>query len=330
MERASKYTLNEVAGMLTWPRPDANKYTRGTLHAVVGCERYPGAACLAATAAQRAGAGYVEVMCAPEAVAQVRAASPSLVVGSWEALATYAQRGEWREDDVRDGVRVRSADAAGPLGFGPSEARLARTFPSAPSSRHPLAYLVGCGFDPDAPESEALAHATLALAQAPVVVDGGGLASLASPEGRLVLRRRFVEGLPTVVTPHAGEAARLAAPLKLPCDDPVRLARLISLAYGVVAMVKGPVTYVSDGERTVRMDGGTPALAKAGTGDVLAGMTGALLAQGLNALDACVLAATLHAHAARAAAKKLTDICVTAEDVVAYLPEGVKALAKNA
>ena len=132
--------------------------------------------------------------------------------------------------------------------------------------------------------------------------------------------------LPTVITPHAGEAARLAAPLALPTDDPAQLALLLSQAYGVTAMVKGPVTYISDGETIVRMSDGTSALAKAGTGDVLAGMAAALLAQGLVPVDACVLAAALHARAARAAAKRLTSICVTAEDVVAAIPEAIASL----
>ena len=74
------------------------------------------------------------------------------------------------------------------------------------------------------------------------------------------------------------------------------------------------------------MSDGASALAKAGTGDVLAGMAAALLAQGLAPVDACVLAAALHARAARAAEKRLTSICVTAEDVVAAIPEAIASL----
>ena len=196
--------------------------------------------------------------------------------------------------------------------------------PVAP--RHPLAFLVGSGFDAADPLSAQLTCTVLEGAAAAVLVDGGGLDALTSPEGRLLLRRRFIDGLPTVITPHAGEAARLAAPLALPTDDPAQLALLLSQAYGVTAMVKGPVTYISDGETIVRMSDGTSALAKAGTGDVLAGMAAALLAQGLAPVDACVLAAALHARAARAAAKRLTSICVTAEDVVAAIPEAIASL----
>ena len=91
MQRAKKYTLEQVAALLPWPDDLANKYSRGKLTLIAGCADYPGAACLAAIASQRMGAGYTEVACSPESVAAVRAASPSLVVRAWDELAAYAQ-----------------------------------------------------------------------------------------------------------------------------------------------------------------------------------------------------------------------------------------------
>ena len=288
MERVRAYTSDELVALLPLPEDDANKYSRGRLVVVAGSARYPGAACLAARAGERMGAGYTEVFTDAAAMGLVRSCSHSLVVRPREALQSGAM-----------------------LGAHPGK---------------PCAYAVGSGFDAQEAESASLVHLVLKHAEAPVLVDGGGLDALASEKGRHLLKRRFVMGLPTVVTPHAGEAARLAAPLGLSTEDPARLARLIALSYGVVAMVKGPVTYISDGDRTACMAEGTPALAKAGTGDVLAGMAGALLAQGLGALDACVLAATLHAQAGRCAAERLTEICVAAEDVIAFLPEAIVSL----
>lgn len=315
MERTKKCTLAEAAALLPWPAADANKYSRGKAVLVAGSARFPGAACLAAAASQRTGAGYTEVVCAPEALAQVRASSPSLVAGAWDDLLAFAQADE---------DELAAPDPAAARCRAVHDALFAPAHPG-----RPRAYLVGSGLDARDPASAALANAVLAHAPAPVVVDGGALDALAQPEGRLALRRRFLDGLPTAITPHAGEAARLAAPLQLPTGDPAALAWLLSLAYGVTAMVKGPTTYISDGERTVRMDAGTPALAKAGTGDVLAGMAVALLAQGLSAMDACMLAAVLHARAGQAAAKRLTDICVMAEDVAAAIPDAVRMLAEN-
>lgn len=286
-ENLREYPDHKLAALVPLPADDANKYSRGTLTAVVGSERYPGAACLAAAASQRAGAGYTEVVTHAAAVNIVRAWRPSLV------------------------VRPRSA--------------LSEALASARAGK-PRAYLVGSGFDAQDAESASLTLSVLEGTRAPVVVDGGGLDALVGEEGRRLLLRRRDEGCATVITPHAGEAARLARPLGLPADDPCALSRALSRALGVVALVKGPITYASDGEQVARMAHGTPALAKAGTGDVLAGVAGALLAQGLDALDAAVLAAELHARAGRAAAARLTDVAVTAEDVVEALPSAIAEL----
>ncbi|CAK7045945.1 MAG: Bifunctional NAD(P)H-hydrate repair enzyme Nnr [Paraeggerthella hongkongensis] len=291
MDDVRTYTPEELAALLPLPADDANKYSRGKLVAVVGSARYPGAACLASCASERMGAGYTETFTDESAANLVRAASYSLVVRSRAALQSGA---------------------------------LASSRPGKP-----CAYAVGSGFDVQDTESTRLVHLLLKHAEAPVLVDGGGLDALSSAKGRRLLKRRFVRGLPTVVTPHAGEAARLAAPLDLPADDPCALARLIALSYGVIALVKGPITYISDGDRVACMREGTPALAKAGTGDVLAGMAGALLAQGLDAFDASVLAASLHARAARIAEARLTSVCVVAQDVVAAIPQAVASLAES-
>ena len=283
-----KYSDAKLRAAMPKLRADANKYTRGKLTIVAGSKRYPGAAALAAMASQRMGAGYTEVVCAPQAVDTVRAASPSLVVRSWKKLG--------------------SGD-----------------FPCTREG-HPEACVVGPGFDPrDDACVEVTLHA-LKKTQAPLLVDGGALSVLASERGRKLLRRRFECGLQTVVTPHAGEAARLAHPLGLPASDPAELSRLLSLAYGVTALVKGPKSYISDGERIAVVPDGSAALAKAGTGDVLAGMVGSLLAQGAEPFDACVLGATLHAWAGCAAAVDLTETCVVAEDIPRYLPAAIRRL----
>ncbi len=287
MQDVREYSSDELVALLPLPSNDANKYTRGVLAAVVGSERYPGAACLAAYASQRMGAGYTEVFTHPSAVDLVRGFRPSLV------------------------VRPRAA--------------LPANLPAATPDK-PRAYLVGCGFDAEDDESTRLVYTVLKRADAPVIIDGSGLDALATPKGRRLLKRRFLNGLSTVITPHAGEAARLAQPLNLSTDDPGQLARSLSLALGVIAVVKGPVTFISDGEQTVRMAHGTPALAKAGTGDVLAGMIGALLAQGLDALDAAALGSELHARAGLAAAARWSIIATTAEDVVDCIPAALAEL----
>lgn len=282
------YESHRLRGLLPYPDREANKYSRGHLVLVAGSAAYPGAACLAALGAQRMGAGYTEVVTDPSAVSLVRSFRPSLVV---------------RTDD----------------------AWLARE-PLASTPGHPSACAVGSGFDPDDDRSKRLLFHALETADAPVLVDGGALTALATGEGRALCEKRRAARRTTVVTPHGGEAARLAKPFGLATDDAPVLARALALAYGVIVVLKGPITWISDGKAEMRMDEGTSALAKAGTGDVLAGMIASLLAQGLEPLGACLLGATLHACAANAAAEDLTTICVAAEDVVDFLPCAIKAL----
>lgn len=284
---ARRFTPVELAMLVPHPAEDAHKYSRGKLVVVGGSAAYPGAVCLAAMAGQRMGAGYVEVRCAGESVLLARMARPSLVVRSWDGLS------------------------AGDL--------------PATRANKPVACVVGPGVDASDDQSRAAALAAIGV-RAALLVDGGALSVLASEEGLAAVRARRATGLPTLLTPHMGEAARLATPFGISTDDAARLALELARAYGAVVALKGPVTWVSDGDETACMDEGTPALAKAGTGDVLAGMAGALLAQGVPAFSAAYLAATLHALAGRSAADRLTDVCVVPEDVVEAIPEAIRML----
>ena len=264
------------------PATDANKYTRGKLVVIAGSERYPGAAVLAARASQRMGAGYTEVVTARSAVDIVRMSSPSLVV---RALC------DWKPEELL-----------------------------ASREGKPCAVCIGPGFVGDGESTELVAR-VLKRAACPMVVDGGGLAGLGSAKALKQLAKRAERGLPTVVTPHGGEAARLAKPFALPTDDPEQLAAGLSLALRAIVVLKGPDTHIADGRRVEVMREGTPALSKAGTGDVLAGMVGALLAQGIDPFEAAVMGTTLHARAGKAAAERYTDIAVCAEDIIEAVPE---------
>lgn len=279
-----------LAALAPWPDPQANKYTRGKLSLVAGAAAYPGAACLAGAAAERAGAGYTEVFCAGESLLAVRSFRPSLVARDWREW--YPARQE-----------ARRADRTG-------------------------ACVIGCGFDGDARQRELVAE-TVRAATGPVLVDGGALGLMADKAGQRLARERAERGVgPLVLTPHGGEAARLARGAKLEgtLGGP-ELAVGLARAYRALIVLKGPITFIADAEGIVEtMDRGTAALAKAGTGDVLAGIIGALLAQGLAPRDAAALGCALHAEAGRAAAQELTEICVSAEDVIAALPQAVRAI----
>jgi len=131
-----------------------------------------------------------------------------------------------------------------------------------------------------------------------VVVDADGLNALAGPGNLAAAVRSRPSGSPSVVvTPHDGEFARLAG--HPPGADRLSAARDLARASGAVVLLKGPTTVVAhpDGRALLATAGGAR-LATAGTGDVLAGMIGALVAQGVVAFEAAALAAHVHGRAA--------------------------------
>jgi NAD(P)H-hydrate epimerase len=140
----------------------------------------------------------------------------------------------------------------------------------------------------------------------PVVVDADAISALARiPE----LSRDF--RAPAILTPHPGEFARLAVAMKIsldPVSKPTRpdAARSLAQRLGCVVVLKGAGTIVSDGVRTWRCDAGHPCLATAGTGDVLAGLLGGLIAQFHDPLKALV--AGKHAGTKSAGTLSLYDL----------------------
>ncbi|MEU0523970.1 NAD(P)H-hydrate dehydratase [Streptomyces niveus] len=169
------------------------------------------------------------------------------------------------------------------------------------------AWVVGPGLGEEPGVRDALAS------DVPVLVDADGLRGL---NAKVVRARKA----PTLLTPHAGEAAAL---LEVPREE-VESARLtavreLAARYGATVLLKGSTTLVADPDTAlpVRVNPtGTPWLATAGSGDVLSGLTGSLLAAGLGARDAGSVGAYLHGLAARSAARGAP---VSAEDVGAAL-----------
>ena len=162
--------------------------------------------------------------------------------------------------------------------------------PTPASAGRVQSWVVGPGLGTDDKGAAALWFAL--DTDLPVIVDADALTILAAhPE--LVVDR----AAPTVLTPHAGEFARLAgAP---PGDDRVGACRKLADAFGATVLLKGNVTVIADPGGPVYLNpAGQSWAATAGSGDVLSGMIGALLASGLPAVEAAAAAAFVHAHAA--------------------------------
>ncbi|MGD9697257.1 MAG: NAD(P)H-hydrate dehydratase [Thermoleophilia bacterium] len=262
-----------------------DKYAAGAVLVVAGSTGLTGAACLAARAGLRAGAGLV-VLAAPAAV-------QPLIAGQL--------------------VEVMVAplpDEHGALGPGSVDEAVAQ-------ARRASALAIGPGLGRAAGTTEAV-HAVLERVALPAVVDADALWHLGEDPGRLARR-----GAPTVITPHAGEAARLLGVDRAEVEA-ARLASASELAArsGAVVVLKGPGTIVATpaGRPTVDAGGG-PALSSAGTGDVLTGTVAALLSKGLDPPVAAAAAVAGHARAGRLADRGDGTI---ASDVLEALPEAMR------
>ncbi|MAQ17681.1 MAG: bifunctional ADP-dependent NAD(P)H-hydrate dehydratase/NAD(P)H-hydrate epimerase [Sandaracinus sp.] len=179
--------------------------------------------------------------------------------------------------------------------------------------------VVGPGLGTD-DEGMELARGVALEAGAPAVLDADALTAFA---GDLEALRKAPA--PRVLTPHPGEAARLLGVETAEVQaDRYGAAAAIARASGQVVALKGARTVISDGERARVSPAGTPALGVGGTGDVLAGITGAMLGEGRTAFDAAWIAVHLHGRAGERAA--VTDRGLFAREVADAVPHVLAAL----
>lgn len=273
------------------PRPlDAHKGTFGTALVVAGSQAYPGAALLAARAAYGVGCGLVRVATTEGVQAMLAGHLPEAI---WSVLPS--EGGAISEAAARD----LAADLA------------------------PATSLVlGPGLGQQ-PGTGAFVRAALDLDLPPTVIDADGLRWLAGMEGwhgRLKAN--------SVLTPHPGEMAALSglgiADLQA---DRLTVTERHAQAWGQVLVLKGAFTVVAapDG-RSATLPLATPALARAGSGDVLAGMIAGLLAQGVPPYEAACAAVWLHGQAAESALKRIGAAAgVLPSDLITQLPAALSA-----
>jgi NAD(P)H-hydrate epimerase len=154
----------------------------------------------------------------------------------------------------------------------------------------------------------------------PLVIDADGLNNL-TPK---ILKKLKA---PTVLTPHPGELSRLTG-LSIPDIQGARVdvTREYAEKWNLTLVLKGAPTIIASGGAVYLNPMYTSALAKAGSGDVLTGLIGGLLAQGLSPVDAARLGVHLHGRAGELAAEKLTDYSPLASDIMGLIPEAIKEL----
>lgn len=274
-----------VLATLPFRASQSTKFTSGHVVVVGGSRGLTGAPAMAALACMRAGAGYVTA-CVPHTLAEILDVQLMEVM----TLGLPDEQGSLVPDG-RDAV-LAALERGRVLALGPGLGRAAG----------------------------AVAFARELALEAPValVLDADGLNAHAGHLAELASRN-----MPTVLTPHAGELGRL---LGVDSEEiqhsRLRHVRAAAKQAGAVMVLKGDDTLVADPEGRVAISaGGSPALATAGTGDVLTGVISALLAQGLDAFAAAACGVYLHAEAGREAARRQGSAeGVIATDVIAALP----------
>ncbi|MCD6727282.1 MAG: NAD(P)H-hydrate dehydratase [Solirubrobacteraceae bacterium] len=266
--------------------PGWTKFTSGHVLVAGGSRGLTGATVLGALAAMRAGAGYVTV-CVP--ASQQPALAAQLVEVMQLALD---DEGGHHTPAGAEAVLAEAERRGGALVLGP-----------------------GLGKDEGA---AGFAREVAARAQVPLLLDADGLNAHAERLPELALR-----GSATVLTPHDGELGRLlGVPSGAVAAHRLRHARDAARRSGAIVVLKGDDTLVAAPDGAVAISpGATPALATAGTGDVLSGVAGALLARGLDPFLAACAAVRLHARAGLIAAERRGVDGVIARDVVEALPQ---------
>jgi ADP-dependent NAD(P)H-hydrate dehydratase / NAD(P)H-hydrate epimerase len=270
--------------------PRAHKGDFGRLLVIAGSTEYPGAAMLTGLAAMRAGAGVVRISVAASVAARLAGIVPELtwMVLDEEAPGLIAPSG-WRQ--VTTQASGHDAVVIGPgLGRQPATQRRTRRL--------------------------------VAALRVPAVIDADGLNALADGGSWWTGVRA-----PLVLTPHPGEFSRLVGGEPPDDDDDARTAAALeaALRWRQVVVLKGANTVIAGpNEEVLRSGVSSPALATAGSGDVLAGVIGAFLAGGLPPIVAAGCGVAVHGAAGLLAEERIGRSGALARDLAGFLPEAME------
>lgn len=276
------------AGDFSLPRRAVNthKYSYGRAVLIGGCVGYAGASVLAANACERSGAGLTHLF-VPVSIYPVAAARV-------------------------DGAIVTPLPADPSGGFSADAAQ-----DVLPSLENASSVVIGPGLG-RGEGARALTRAVIRHARCPLVLDADALMACA---GDLSALDNYPA--PVILTPHEGEFARLGGDLSA---GRLTAALAFSRAHpNVILVLKGYGTLVCRGESVSVNPTGSAAMAKGGSGDVLSGVLGALLAQGFEAYFSARCAVYLHGLAGDMARDRVGEYSLTPSDMIASLPEAFKA-----
>jgi hydroxyethylthiazole kinase-like uncharacterized protein yjeF len=274
---------------------DAHKGRYGHLLVVAGSLGKTGAAVLAGRAALRSGVGLCTIAAPASQQPVVAAQAPEYMT---EALPETVAR------SLSLKARDRIAELAGRMD----------------------AVALGPGLSLD-PEAQELARGLIRELPRPMVVDADALSALA---GHLDLLRHAAG--PRALTPHPGEMARmLGTTIEAVQADRIEVTRTFAREHGVAIALKGAGTVIAGPDGHVAINPtGNPGMAKGGSGDVLTGIVGALLAREIDPAGALQAGCYVHGLAADVAGRDRGEYAMLASDIIESLPAALRALVDGA
>ncbi len=282
----------DVANLFAPRKNNTHKGNYGYVAILGGSVEYSGAAKLAnmSAAALRAGCGVV-TLAVPQSIAQ--ATLPHLLESTLLPFPSDESGKMIFVPEILDHILSRYASLAVGMGWGSSD-----------SYKDILSHL-------------------LQNAHQPLIIDADGINTLSQMDLTLLKETKA----PVILTPHQMEFSRLSGLSITEIQQaPIRHAKAFAKEYGVILLLKGSCTIVTDGETVYLSDRGTAGMATAGSGDVLSGVLAGLLGYLTPTALTAVAGAFLAGLAGEIAEGKSTAIAMTASDTVRALPEAIKSI----
>ncbi len=283
-----------ITSDMIWERipmrePESHKGTYGSVLAICGCEEYRGAAALCSLGALRSGAGLVTLAASETVISSV---AGQILEATFLPLTSDATL----------------SHPSNPAAAATRSALLEKL-------RKSTVCAAGCG-KKESPETLRETMTVLQHAKGTIVLDAGGLCSLATQS------TSSLEALSTcagrlVITPHPGEMAKLTGMAVTQIKkDPASVALDFAAKTGAVVVLKGHHTVIASPDGTLYENHpGNAGLARGGSGDVLTGIIAGLAAQGMSPLDAALCGVWLHGSAA--------DRCARRKSMMGMLPSDI-------
>lgn len=282
---------NSLAGFPPKREKDAHKGNFGSVLVIAGSSSMRGAAAFAVQGALRTGAGLVRLVSVDKCIDTVSVLAPEATYMETECDDYGYMLFDSGKDAILEEIKKAKAIVIGP----------------------------GMGITNDTKE---ILRLVVQNAEIPVVIDADGINCIAE-DIEIIMNRKCK----IVITPHPGEMARL-----LQCDtqmineNRVTVVEKYAEKYDITVVLKGAGTLIADNNHTAANHTGNPGMSRGGSGDILAGMIGSVLAQGYDPFDAACAGVYMHGLAGDAAADKFGQEAMLPRDIVDSISDAFRIL----